>query len=484
VDVAVIGGGNTGITTAYLLKQAGLTVALLDRDSFAAANTGHTTAHLTYVTDLRLTELVHRFGRQAAVMAWEMGRAAIDFIEATVAGQRIACEFRRVAGYLHAPPGSRASPDSFRAEAKLATELGFPATFIDEAPLFGTPAIRFDGVAKFHPRRYLRSLLAAIPGEGSHVFEGTEAAEITARPLAVKAAGHTVSCGHVVIATHVPLMGKTNLASAILLQSKLALYTSYAVGARIPRGLAPEALFWDTADPYHYLRVDAHDDHDYAIFGGGDHKTGQAARTPDRFHEVEQALHRAIPEAHVECHWSGQIVETSDGLPFVGETSERQLVATGFAGNGMTFGTASAMIIRDTVLGKKGPWAEVLKVGRTTLKGGAWAYLKENLDYPYYLVRDRLRKADGDAVIDVLPGEAKILKLDGKRVAAYRDEEGRLEAVSAVCTHMGCIVHWNEAERTWDCPCHGSRFKPNGEVIAGPAEDPLAPFRPESPSAR
>jgi Rieske Fe-S protein len=282
-----------------------------------------------------------------------------------------------------------------------------------------------------------------------------------------------------VVATHTPLMGKTNPVSATVLQSKLALYTSYAIGGRARSGTLPEASFWDTADPYHYLRVDHHRAFDYVIFGGEDHKTGQSSDTTACFQSLEATLRKLIPDVEVTHRWSGQVIQTNDGLPYIGETSSRQFAATGFSGNGMTFGTFAAMMARDAALGRPNPWREIFDVNRTKLRGGTWNYLKENKDYLYYIIRDRLAASEG-TLRSLRRQEGKIINLDGQRVAAYRDEQGVVSVRSAVCTHMGCVVAWNSAERTWDCPCHGSRFKPNGDVLSGPAESPLPEKTPKA----
>jgi glycine/D-amino acid oxidase-like deaminating enzyme/nitrite reductase/ring-hydroxylating ferredoxin subunit len=476
VDVVVVGAGITGVTAAYLIKSAGLRVALLERERAAMVDTGHTTAHLTCVTDLRLAELVKVFGRDQARAVWDAGRLAIEQIETNIAAEDIECEFRPVPGYLHEPPerqGEAGERTTLREEAELARELGFDAMYIERVPFVDCAGIRFDAQALFHPRRYLAGLVNAIPGDGSHVFEHTAVEEVEDEPLRVKAGAHTIRCDYVVLATHTPLMGKTNMVSASLLQTKLALYTSYVIGGRAEAGTIPEASFWDTADPYHYLRVDRHPDFDYVIFGGEDHKTGQAAETSACFDALEASLKRLVPGIDVTHQWSGQVIETNDGLPYIGETSPRQFAATGFSGNGMTFGTIAAMMARDAALGRSNPWREIFDINRKTLRGGTWDYLKENKDYLYYLVRDRF--AASEKSLRAVPrGEGRLVELNGKTVAAYRDAKGVVTLRSAVCTHMGCHVAWNDAGSTWDCPCHGSRFKPNGDVLAGPAESPLA----------
>jgi Rieske Fe-S protein len=195
------------------------------------------------------------------------------------------------------------------------------------------------------------------------------------------------------------------------------------------------------------------------------------ARCYERLHD---SLGKIAPKAQVGHHWSGQVIETNDGLPFIGESDPGQFISTGFSGNGMTFGTLAAMMASDWVAQKKNPWTDLFAPSRKKLKGGVWDYLKENVDYPYYLMKTRLAAAEGDSLASVAKNEGKIVRLHGKKVAVYRDADGAVTKRSAVCTHMGCIVRWNVAENTWDCPCHGSRFKPDGAVISGPAEAPLA----------
>ena len=183
-----------------------------------------------------------------------------------------------------------------------------------------------------------------------------------------------------------------------------------------------------------------------------------------------------FPSAEVKHRWSGQVIETNDGLPLIGETSDRQFVSTGYSGNGMTFGTLGAIMARDAALGRTNPWRALFDVSRKKIVSGAWDYVKENLDYPYYMIRDRLIAAEAKSLGSLKRGKGAILQVGGRRVAVYRDPRGKIRAVSPICTHLGCIVHWNAAETTWDCPCHGSRFEPTGRVIAGPAESPLEPI--------
>jgi len=481
VDVLIVGGGITGVTAAYLLKRAGYGVALVDRDRCVCADTAHTTAHLTCVTDARLSELAKNFGEDHAQAVWDSGLAAIDTINTLVWREQIKCQFEWAPGYLYSPdPAFRSgatetSVEELKKEVELAEKLGFDAAFVSSVPVFDRPGIRFENQAKFHPRKYLLALLRLIPGKGGYVFENTDIEEIEGTPItATTADGHRIHCEHVLIATHTPLQGKTGLVAATVLQSKLALYTSYAVGGWVKRGTIPGALFWDTGNAYDYLRVDRRHDHDFVIFGGEDHKTGQVDSTADCFSRLEQRVKTLLSDISLTHRWSGQVIETNDGLPFIGETSDRQFVATGFAGNGITFGTLAAMMFTDAVSNRANPWKELFDPGRTKIRAGLWDYLKENADYPYYLIRDRFAGPTGRALRAIPRGSGEVTEVNGQPAAVYRGLDGAISVRSAVCTHLGCYVHWNDAEWTWDCPCHGSRFKTNGEVLSGPAEAPLA----------
>jgi glycine/D-amino acid oxidase-like deaminating enzyme len=373
VDVVIVGAGLTGITTAYLLKQEGVRVALLDRARVAAADTGHSTAHLTYVTDDRISELVARFGRECAQAFWEGGRAAIDEIERLAARTGAQCDLRRVPGFLHAPRNGRSHGrelERLERDADLARDLGFDTRFIREVPMMGRAGVRFADQARFHPRKYLEPLLRAIDGDGSFVFEHTTFEGVNELPVSVRANGHNIRCDYIVIATHNPLMARDGVVSAAAFRSRFSLYTSYVLGADIPGKRTPEALFWDTNDPYDYARVDspAAGDSQYVIFGGNDVKSGQEPRempeSREAFAIVEARLKDIVPDATVVDRWLGEVVVTDDGLPFIGENAHREFIATGFCGNGFTLGTLSAMLARDRYLGRDNAWFEHFRVDR------------------------------------------------------------------------------------------------------------------------
>jgi glycine/D-amino acid oxidase-like deaminating enzyme/nitrite reductase/ring-hydroxylating ferredoxin subunit len=474
-DVVIVGGGVTGLSAAYLLAKAGKRVVVLERDRCAGVDTGHTSAHLTMVTDVRLGELVKRFGRNHAQAVWDAGLAAIAMIDEVVREHAIDAGFEWINGYLHAPPDDDAghSSEALREDAELASDLGFDAEYVETVPLIDRCGIRFTDQARIQPRAYLAGVANAIVALGGRIYEHSSADEFCDSPRAVKVAGHTARCEDLVIATHNPLVGLSGLAGATLFQTKLALYTSYVIAGRAPKGV-PDALWWDTDDPYHYLRVEPHRDHDVVIFGGEDHKTGQHDDTEACYRRLEDRVRAIVPRVDLTHRWSGQVIETADGLPYIGRSAEHQYAATGYSGNGLTFGTLAAMMISDAILERSNPWTELFDPNRKALTRGLWDYLKENVDYPYYMIRDRFAGVEAKSLRAVRRGEGKLIERNGAKVAAYRDRNGAVTLRSAICTHMGCAVDWNTAERTWDCPCHGSRFKPNGDVISGPAESPLS----------
>jgi glycine/D-amino acid oxidase-like deaminating enzyme/nitrite reductase/ring-hydroxylating ferredoxin subunit len=476
-DVVVVGAGITGLTCAYLIKKAGMRVVVLERDRCGDGDSGHTTAHLTAIPDRRLHDLVKYFGSEHARAVWEAGEAAIQELRQIICAERIDCDFRTVPAYLHGSLRNRRARDAseLRREWQTAHRLGIEASPVNTVPGIRRAGVAFSNQAIFHPLKYLAHLAREIPGGRGQIYEHSEAQQITDTPLAVHANGCTVRCKHVVIATHVPLMGKNSLVNATLFQTKLYPYSTYAIAATLPSGSLPEASYFDTTDPYYYLRVEHRRTHDFAILGGEDHKTGQKSDGRKRYSSLRRILNQLVKRARIEARWSGQVIETNDGLPLIGEISNDQYVATGFAGNGMTFGVLGAMMLTDMIQGRRNPWSQLFDVHRKKLRGGTWNYIKENVDYPYYMIKDRLQRAERKSPRSIRGGQGAILRINGKRVAVSRDDRGKLHEISPICTHMGCLVHWNSVERTWDCPCHGSRFHPDGRVHAGPAEEPLAP---------
>lgn len=273
--------------------------------------------------------------------------------------------------------------------------------------------------------------------------------------------GACVTADRVILATNAPL-------NKVLLQTKIAHYRSYAVSG--PVATAPHGLFWDLDDPYHYIRNHRFDDVLHLIVGGEDHKTGQKADTEGSFERLSSYAKR-FGLTSIASRWSGQIIEPVDGLPYIGlnAASHRTYVATGYSGNGMTFGTLAAMILSDACLGRKNPFAELYDATRFKPLASLSSYISENLDFPMHLIRDAIKPPEVRSIDEIKPGEGAIARVGKERLAVYRREDGAVVALSPICTHLGCHVSFNKAEKTWDCPCHGSRFNTQGEVVNGPA---------------
>jgi glycine/D-amino acid oxidase-like deaminating enzyme/nitrite reductase/ring-hydroxylating ferredoxin subunit len=486
VDVVVIGAGMTGITAAFLLKQSGCRVALLERRKVGGTDTGCTSAHLTVVLDADLPALASSFGRDHARAAWDAGFAAIHQIDTSVTELGIDCEFDWVPGFRHVPAdGAESDIDRERStlgeEAALARELGFDVEPVVRTPLIDRPGWRIENQAVFHPRKYLRALLDAIPGKGSIVCEESEVTFDAQGACWV--GSHRARAPWVVVATHDPLAGRSSSTSAALLQTRLGLFTSYVASASLKGDDELLGCYWDTSSPYRYVRVDRTAQGLRVIAGGEDHKTGQMDDTRDSYAALERWV-TPLVDGSIHNRWSGQVIETNDSLPIIGEVSEKQFTGTGFGGNGMTFGTLTAMMARDAITGVRNPWSELFGPDRSALAHKPWDYLRQNADYPYYLVRDRFAGAQSRTLRAVRRGSGRIVDVDGRLVAAFRDKQGKLTTLSPTCTHMGCRVGWNTAEQTWDCPCHGSRFNTTGEVLAGPAARPLEPVDLEADDVR
>lgn len=474
VDVLIIGGGITGVGAAHLLSQDGLRVALVEKNQLGSGDTGHTTAHLTYMTDTRISDLVATCGVENTQLAWEAGKEAMEHIHSLAGKLDQDVGLREVPGYLVAALESDIAKERTRLirETKQAADMGFDVEFLEKIPPTNLPGIRFQNQMKFHPLRYLTAVAARAHSQGARIFENTDITAIEERPNRATSANHRrIDYKHLIIATHMPMQGNRSVAASMLFQTKLASYSTYAIAAKIPTGLLEEMIWSDTAEPFNYIRVDRRTDGDYIIFGGADHKTGQAESTAEHFYSLERSMQRMLGSYHETHRWSGRVVETLDGLPYIGETPEGNFIATGFSGNGMTFGTAAAIMAHDKITGRSNPWEKAFHPRRREL-AALPTYIHENKDFPYRLVRDRLKTPDDDGR-PLAPGEGRVIKSGGNHVAICCDSYGNQHQCSAVCSHLGCLVSWNDSEQTWDCPCHGSRFTPDGTVIGGPAEHDL-----------
>jgi glycine/D-amino acid oxidase-like deaminating enzyme/nitrite reductase/ring-hydroxylating ferredoxin subunit len=476
-DVCVVGAGIAGLTTAYLLGRAGRSVVVLDRGPVGGGQTGRTTAHLTNAIDDRYLTIERLHGATGSRLAAASHTAAIACIERIVRNERIACEFERLDGYLL--PGDQGAGELLARELDAARRAGLRGVVrVDRAPIPGFdsgPCLRFPRQGQFHPLKYLGGLARSVEQDHGRIFGGATVEEISGgAPARIRTAeGATVSADAVVVATNTPIN------DLVAIHTKQAAYLTYVVGLAAPGGTISRALFWDTADPYHYVRLASDAGGEILIVGGEDHKTGQRDDGEVRYARLEAwARERFEGLGEVRYQWSGQIMETIDGLAFLGRNpvdAGNVFVATGDSGQGMTHGTIAGMLISDLILGRSNPWSALYDPSRKTLRA-AGEFLKEaaNMAWQY---TDWLKPGEESSVDAIAPGAGAVLRRGLTKVAVYRDPDGVLHEMSAVCPHLGCIVDWNSSEHTWDCPCHGSRFDQYGQVLNGPAIDALKPLR-------
>jgi glycine/D-amino acid oxidase-like deaminating enzyme/nitrite reductase/ring-hydroxylating ferredoxin subunit len=468
-EICVIGAGIAGLTTAYLLAREGRDITVVDLGRIGGQETPRTTAHLSNAIDDGIEEMERLHGEEGARLAVESHGAAIDRIESIVRDEGIDCDFERVDGYLFAGAGE--PPEALAEEMEAAHRLGLSGVErLDRAPIPAHdtgPCLRFPRQAQFHPLKYLAALCAAIRRDGGQLFGDTRVVEVESGDgLRVRtAAGREVAAQAVVVTTNTPIHER------FAIHTKQAPYRTYVVALELPRGALRPALFWDTGFPYHYVRIARGGEADYLVVGGEDHRTGRADDGKERYRRLEDWTRARFPEAgQVAYRWSGQVMEPVDGLAFIGRMGgENVYMASGDSGQGITHGTIAGMVIDDLVQGRSNPWAELYDPSRVT-PGAAPEYLKENL---ITTAGFAAWVTPGDAS-ELAPDSGAVLRRGLSKVAAYRDEGGVLHERSAACTHLGCVVAWNPAERAWDCPCHGSRYDAFGRVTHGPAVHDLA----------
>jgi glycine/D-amino acid oxidase-like deaminating enzyme/nitrite reductase/ring-hydroxylating ferredoxin subunit len=475
-DIVVVGAGIAGMSTAYELARAGKRVAVLDAGPLGGGMTGRTTAHLANALDDRWYELIDLRGEEDARLAADAHTTAVDRIEAIQRAEGIDCDFVRLDGYLFLAPGD--GPQILDRELTASKKVGLVGVErVERMPLDidSSPALRFPRQGRFHPLKYLSGLARCIRRDGGRLFANSPVVTIQggADAYVETASGHRARAREsIVIATNSPVNDR------VVTHTKQAPYRTFVITARVPKGSIPDSLYWDTPDPYHYVRLQPQEDgeHDFLIIGGEDHKTGQANDGDERFARLEQWARKRFPGMQDIVHrWSGQVMESVDFLAYIGRNefdADNVYIATGDSGMGMTHGAIAGMLLSDLILGKENRWARLFDPRRTTPRA-ITDFVTENLNVAGQYV-DYLTPGDVSSADQLKPGEGAVIRKGLRKIAAYRDESGVLHERSAICPHMGCVVRWNSTEGCFDCPCHGSQFAGDGTVVNGPSRADLA----------
>lgn len=465
-DTLIIGGGITGVTAAYLLAKQRKDVVLIEKDHIGAGETSRTTAFLNYHIDTYLQNLKKLFGEEKAIQVWTSEKMMIDAIGYISRQEDIECEFTRCPLYVFSP--DKTGIEMLEEEYELSYRRGFAVKIDGEKLGFNyAQALRIDENAKFHPLKYLKSLAEKAEEHGALIFENTSFIEYE-KNLKIKTEEAVITAKNIIFCTHNPV----NI--SIEIQNRIIPNQTYILAAKISGSIIPEGMYIDTGTPYNYFRIDKKKGYDRIILGGQDHKTGEKNVNPlERYEKLENYLKNLLPKAKAEIthRWSGQVLDPTDGIPYIGKllTHRKQLVSTGYAGDGMTFGTLGAFINADIILKKKNPWTDLYSLKRIKKPTRV---LKSSLRVLKNFLGQRLEREEV-ALEEIKPDTGIVSTIKGEKIAFYKTKNKDLIKLSAVCTHMGCIVRWNNAEKTWDCPCHGSRFTKEGKVHNGPAKRDL-----------
>ena len=466
VDVCIVGAGIAGLSCAYELLKRGKSVAILDKGKVGMGETMRTTAHLVNVSDALFSEMKRLHGEDVAKLVVESHTKAIDEIEKISLEEGIRCDFERVDGYLFSDKKRELEKEYGIMEDAGLEHVSFSETVPIESFDAGS-AIVFKDQAKFNPFIYISGLSKVVAEMGGRIFTNSDAVKMEGGKKAfVKTKDHTVKCENIIVATDSPV---NNLFTLHLRQAP---YRTYVISATIPENILEDALYWDTEDPYHYIRVDKVGGELLLTAGGQDHRTGQENNEEKNFGELERWIRHRFPIGEIKYKWSGQIMEPNDRLAFIGRNpgdEDNVFIVTGTAGTGMTYGTIAGMLLSDIITGKKNKLESVYDPSRTTLGD-----IPKTIEEGFKTTAPYLDWLSSDDKKSLHPGEGKVVSKGFEKIAVYKDENGNVNALSAVCTHLGCIVNFNNAEKSWDCPCHGSRFGLDGEVLNGPAIKPLS----------
>lgn len=474
VDVAIVGGGITGITSAYLLANEGLKVALLEADQLLGGTTAHTTAKITAQHDLIYDELVTNMGKSKARLYYEANTEALQFIEKTIDELHIDCDFTKQDAYLYATTDYYA--DKIMKEAQAYNKLQIDGELTDTIPvdIEVKNALKMKDQAQFHPLKYLNHLAKKIMEKGGQIFEQTTAINVETgeKPSVVTRDDCRVKAKHVLSCSHFPFYEGLGFYSARMYADR-----SYIIAAK-PRKKFPGGMYISADQPTRSLRSVTINGEEMVLLVGESHQTGQGKDMMEHFRALESFGQKVFGIEDIPYHWSAQDLTTLDKIPYIGEITAGQpniLIATGYRKWGMSNGTAAALLLRDMVLGNKNRFEQLYTPSRFNINPSLKNFFVQNVNVAKHLIKGKLEipTHNPDALSN---GEGAVIRIDGERKGAYKDEAGKLHIVDTTCTHLGCEVEWNSGERTWDCPCHGSRFSYTGEVVEGPAETPLQKY--------
>ena len=471
-DVIIVGAGITGISTALMLQKAGKICTVVEAQEIGFGTTGGTTAHLNTLLDTPYYEIEKKFCAEDAKRVAGLARTAIDLIRYNIEEFKIDCDFEVLPAYVFSKDDAQDADLKKLYESLQKVLINTSYTVKIPTPVPYRKAIEVASQAKFHPMKYVLALAKVFEEKGGMIIQNCRVTDVTKTEndiLEVTTSLGKLTARAVIYATHIP-------PGVNMLHFTCAPYRSYAMALKLHNGNYPDGLVYDLDDPYHYYRTHEVDGQKYLIAGGADHKTGHEANTEKCFTELERYFRKFYDIEEISYKWSSQYFEPADGLPYIGHlpgNPDNVYVATGFGGNGMIYGSASAMILTDMIVMGKSEYEDLFKPARVKPMAEFSNVVKEGADVTKEMVKGWLSMEKLDELAGLAKGEGKVVKYEGSPVALYKNEDGRLFAVNPACPHIKCTVGWNSTEKSWDCPCHGSRFSYTGELLTGPARNDL-----------
>ncbi|GER70915.1 (2Fe-2S)-binding protein [Weizmannia acidilactici] len=470
-DVAVAGAGMAGIVTAYLLAKEGIKTVLFDAGEIANGTSGHTTAKITAQHGLVYDELIQHIGIESAGLYYKANEAAASLIKNIIRENDISCSFSHQAAFLYT--NSDDYFEKLEKEMRAYDTLGIHGEWLDRLP-DGIPAkkaVKMERQAQFHPLSYLKALVEFLMEKQVPIFENTTAKDIEyGNPIKIKTEkGHTISCNYVCICTHYPFYDAKGLYFTRMYPER-----SYLIAVK-PEKPFPGGMYINTEQPTRSFREVEAEGEKLLLVGGENHKTGQGGPMIRHYEVLQEFAEKTFGIETFYCRWSAQDLTTLDKIPYIGPVTKMEpnvFIETGFRKWGMTGTHVAALIMRDLILQKENPYVEMFAPQRFEADPMVKNFVSANVDVAEHLVKGKFDLPD-KPLEQLEPDEGAVVRINGKRAGAYKDNEGNIYLLDTTCTHMGCEVKWNSGERTWDCPCHGSRFSFTGEVVEGPAKDPL-----------